>query len=151
MRPRTSIPNVIQRSSWSVLCILTALTLLVTAYYVNAAYLQLGTMQRQLEATDRPWIQIIYANVTDGLGSYRTYNKRLPGIHVSIKMVAKNVSHAVAVRVRMTGRLIFDLPGDTNYSIWNRQLTVRSTIDPLNTTSEFTLFPEENTGKRLEG
>ena len=119
---------------------------------LKSAQQQVGVMRMQLEASDRPWVQITSAEVT---GSGLTLYPGRPGFKngwpigtVSVKFVVKNVGRSVAVHVRMTGRLIFELAANL---LDERQREVCEAGDPIHTTAEFTLFPDQDSGDRLTG
>lgn len=115
---------------------------------LKSAQQQVAVMQKQLEATDRPWLQIISADVT-GSGlvlGYPGVDSNSPRGSVSVKFVVKNVGRSVAVHVRMTGQLIFELAANV---LDERQREVCEAGDPMHTTAEFTLFPDQDSGNRL--
>lgn len=134
-----------------VLAVLTWYTLQTVRSQADSAQQQATTMRQQLETTDRPWIQIMSVNLIDGLGFYRRLDTRLPGAHADFKVVARNIGRSVAVHVKMTARLVYELPEDTDTTIASRERAICSAADPTHTTSKFTLFPDESTGNRLSG
>lgn len=67
---------------------------------------QASIMQRQLEATDRPWIEITTAEVTTDANFFRVPDANQPVMTLGIRIGVKNVGRSVAQNVRMKGDLI---------------------------------------------
>lgn len=131
------------------IAILTYKTLGQIKRQADSAHEQIGIMQRQLEATDRPWIVIANASLIDGISFYRRVDDGLPGAHVKVKVLVKNVGRSIAINVKMTSRLFFELPEETDVSIKERERSICADSKPSFTSPEFTLAPDQDSGNRL--
>ncbi len=128
------------------LCVFTALAFGAAAYYAHVANLQLGTMQRQLEATDRPWIKITSVKPREDFTFFLTKdNPRERNwktqANETIDIVAKNIGHSVALKVFVKGRMTFT--EDIEKLIEERNSVCSGSplyAFPVN------LFPDEDTG-----
>jgi len=107
---------------------------------------QLDEMRKQIELTDRPWIEIVSATATDGMSFYATANGKA-GIHMGIKLRVKNVGRAAAVDITLKSRLV--LRTDSMQDTILRQQRLICLEPPQYSIGTFTLFPEMDSGTRL--
>jgi hypothetical protein len=91
--------------------ILTYRTLQEVRSQAQAAREQVAIMQRQLEATDRPWIKIVGAQPDEDLVFFKTNNGKNPGTwatqgNVRISVTIENVGNSVALNVLGKGEMV---------------------------------------------
>lgn len=133
------------------LALLTYLTLQKIGSQADSAQAQVRIMQRQLEATDRPWIKVVsaeprsqYSLVEESPGSFRAT--------VDILLRMKNVGRSVANNISVRGELTFST-GQTQ--VLNEQERI---CDPRNSFAAalgiltggwppISLFPDDDTGQ----
>jgi hypothetical protein len=113
----------------------------------DAAQRQVSIMQRQLEATDRPWVEVVSATSTNGLQFFRKLNNRHPGLDAEFSIKGKNIGHSVALHVKATSRVIFGIFDPE--SLLKIENAVCREQKPLYSSEEITLFPDRDSGNRL--
>jgi hypothetical protein len=128
------------------LAVLTWFTLEKVSSQADSAQKQVGIMQRQLEITDRPWIEISQADVEDFHFHARVDNGK-PMLFTTVHMRVANVGHSAATNVRTISFLIFQLGMDPFMEA--RQKQVCDAPDPMRMTKQFVLFPGRDSGDRL--
>lgn len=112
-----------------VLATLTYHTLQKVSSQANSAQNQVVIMQQQLEATDRPWVEVVSVESTDGITFYRRIDNGLAGLHASFKMRVKNIGHSAAIHIKMVSQLVFEYPGDANREMRQKQIAICSAME----------------------
>jgi len=97
----------------------------------DAAQNQVGIMQKQFEAADRPWI-----SVDTGLASPLTYDTK--GVHVNFNFVAENVGKSPAQNVMVSAELDSGIMGTDERSAQKKlcDAAAKSTVNP-----RYVVFP----------
>lgn len=104
---------------------------------------QLDIMQRQLAATDRPWIEIVKAIPTDlhFIQVDDPFEKR-PQATVGIKLVVKNVGRTVTQNVRMKTMIIHQPINCPEGFFLSEERRTCQSASRLHATNAITLFPD---------
>ncbi|HEY1949129.1 MAG TPA: hypothetical protein VGG97_19125 [Bryobacteraceae bacterium] len=129
-----------------ILCLVTGFAFAAAAWYANIAQKQQVIMQKQLETTDRPWVEISKADVAEFRFHSRVDNG-MPMLDVRLKLRVANVGHSVATNVRLKTRLIFQMSIEPYMEIKQKQAC--EVADIMRITKEFVLFPGRDSGDRL--
>lgn len=94
------------------LALLTYRTLQQVKRQADAANTQVGIMQRQLEATDRPWIKIAGAKPIDDL-TFSLMRSSKPLVGAQIAIVVTNIGKTVALNVTIHARMTLTEDSDS--------------------------------------
>ena len=131
------------------IAILTYRTLQQVKRQADAGQGQVNIMQRQLEATDRPWIEIINTTSKNGFVFYKRVDNGLIGIDSSFLIQVKNIGRSVASHVKAVSRVVFESPGDDDKALTAKERSMCQQQSPFFSSTEFTLFPDQDSGNKL--
>src|SRR5207244_1339138 len=106
---------------------------------------QVGLMQKQLEATDRPWIKIADISLSSPLVLHGDV-----GPNVGIKFVIRNVGHSVARDVQIHALVILHKFSDNSQAVLDRQkdhcetaVAASDQIEAMGSFNAWAIFPDD--------